>query len=81
MSTWGCFKAAASDGWGLSKIPDKVRLVRDPAMLRICEWTGALPLRGNGGSDLLRGTSNSLEALVSSELVNEGVRGGRDAVI
>jgi hypothetical protein len=67
---------------GAGKKLDNGRLLQDSAKLSLCERTCLLST-GSGGSGFLSGKSKSLEPLVSSELVREGVLGkiGSCAVI
>jgi len=67
---------------GAGKKLDNGRLLQDSAKLSLCECTCLLST-GSGGSGFLSGKSKSLEPLVSSELVREGVLGkiGNCAVI
>ena len=60
---------------GLLKKPDEVRLLHGSAKLSRCGRGGDLLSKGKGGIAFFRGESKSLELLVSSEFVNEGVRG------
>jgi hypothetical protein len=60
---------------GVAKKVDKVRLLHESAKLSLCGRRGDLLSMGNDGSAFLSGKSKSLEPLVSSELVKDGVRG------